>query len=295
MRVLNFGSLNIDYVYQVDHFVRPAETISSHVMERFCGGKGLNQSIALSRAGAAVCHAGCIGSDGLFLKEQLEQSKVDTKYVRQVGEPTGHAIIQVDKNGQNCILLYGGANQCITKQQVDDTLKGFSEGDLLLLQNEVNQLEYIIDQASKKGMQIAFNPSPFDRNIVSLPLNKVNIFLLNEIEGAELSNELSPQAIIEKLKIRYPSAKIVLTLGKDGVYYYDGSQVYFQSIFSVPIVDTTAAGDTFTGYFLQGLTQNVESSMLLKRASAAAALAVSKMGAAPSIPTITEVNQFLSK
>ena len=134
MKVLNFGSLNIDYTYQVDHFVRAGETMSSESLQVFSGGKGLNQSIALSKAGADVWHAGAVGAgDGDFLIEQMKKAGVHTELIEHLDGQTGHAIIQKDPAGQNCILLYGGANQRITKEMVDRVLTQFEADDFLIL------------------------------------------------------------------------------------------------------------------------------------------------------------------
>ena len=119
MKILNFGSLNIDKVYQVDNFVRAGETISSKNLNFFCGGKGLNQSIALAKAGADVWHAGCIGNDGQMLSDALQNSQVRLDFLKTLDMPTGHALIQVSQTGQNCIILFGGANQAISKEQID--------------------------------------------------------------------------------------------------------------------------------------------------------------------------------
>ena len=135
MRVLNFGSLNLDYVYQVGHFVQPGETLSAVSQTVNPGGKGLNQSIALAKAGAEVCHAGCIGTDGENLRELLKENGVNTEYLREVPALQGNAVIQVNPEGQNCILLFGGSNQCITEEQIDQTIKNFAPGDWLVLQN----------------------------------------------------------------------------------------------------------------------------------------------------------------
>jgi len=293
MKILNFGSLNIDYVYNVKHFVSAGETLSSDKMQKFCGGKGMNQSIALRRAGTMVYHAGCIGEDGGFLRDELMASDVNVENIVTVREATGHAIIQVDRNGQNCILLYGGANQRITKNQIDNTLANFGEGDYLLLQNEINELEYIITRAYEQRMNIVLNPSPCNDIINQLPLEKVSCFILNEVEGKELTGENDSDCILKVLKQKYPNSKIVLTLGSDGVVYFDGENTYRQGIFPVEVVDTTAAGETFTGYFLHGLTQNVESQALIKISCAASALAVSRMGATASIPKYDEVEAFI--
>lgn len=187
MRICNFGSLNIDRVYGVDHFVRAGETLSCTSLDFCAGGKGLNQSIALARAGADVWHAGAIGEDGLFLKELLQESGVRTEHLRIVDAPTGHAIIQLVPEGGNCIIISAGANGCQTKEDVERMLSAFDAGDLLLVQNEVNLVGYAMRRAHEKGMVVAFNASPLDAAALSYPLDLVDIFLVNEVEGAELS------------------------------------------------------------------------------------------------------------
>ena len=139
MKVLNFGSLNIDYVYDVDNFVRKGETISSKALKVFCGGKGLNQWVALARGGAEVYQAGMIGKDGQFLLDLLKEVgvNIDNIVIRD-DIRTGNAIIQRDKSGDNCIILFAGANRSITKDYVDKVLSGFKEGDYIVLQNEIS-------------------------------------------------------------------------------------------------------------------------------------------------------------
>ena len=159
MKILNFGSLNLDYVYRVAHSVQPGETIASSGMETFCGGKGLNQSVALARAGAEVYHAGRVGEDGQLLIETCRQSGVHTELILQTNGKSGHTIIQVDDNGQNSILLAGGANRRITEQDVETALRAFGAGDLLLLQNEISCLPVLIERAYEKGMRVVLNPS----------------------------------------------------------------------------------------------------------------------------------------
>ncbi len=289
MKILNFGSLNVDYTYHVDHFVTPGETMSSQALDKNCGGKGLNQSVALAKAGAEVYHGGKIGADGQFLVDMLKQSGVNTDYVSLYDGASGHAIIQVDKKGQNCIILYGGANQAITLEDVDRVLAGFEAGDFLLLQNEISNLDAIVEKAAAKGMKIALNPSPINEAIDRLPLDKIDYFILNEIEGNQLSGKTDAREIVDTLKAKYPRSTIVLTLGKHGVLYYDGKNSYTHGIYDVPVVDTTAAGDTFTGFLLACLTQNYDVPTALELASKASSLAVSKKGAAGSIPTMQEV------
>ena len=294
MKILNFGSLNLDFVYQVDHFVRPGETIASREYQQFCGGKGLNQSIALARAGAQVWHAGLIGGNGEILKDTLDQYGVCTAFVRPWSGANGHAVIQVDSQGQNCILLYGGSNHQITAAFMDEVFSFFSAGDILLLQNELNVGAELIERARLRGMRVALNPSPMTRSILEWPLTDVEWFLLNELEGCELAHlpmGTEPDKILESLAERYPQGRIVLTLGHKGVRYRDSEGTAAHGIYKVKAVDTTAAGDTFTGYFLTYTAEGRPVGEALAAASAASALAVTRQGAAVSIPAREEVER----
>ena len=293
MKVLNIGSMNLDYVYSVDHIIQPGETESTGGRNIFLGGKGINQSMALAKAGADIYHAGLIGSDGEVFIDACEEYGVNHDYIRKIDGATGHTIIQVDKNAQNCILLYGGANQMLTEEFVDEVLAGFEKGDIILLQNEVNQLPYIIDRAYEKGMQIALNPSPFNEKLNAVDMTKISIFLLNEVEGGQITGLTDPDEVLEKMREMFPHAKIVLTLGKDGAKYAEGDNVYYQPIFQVKAVDTTAAGDTFTGYFLAGLIEGMEIPEILKMSAKASSIAVTREGAVPSIPYREEVMKAL--
>lgn len=226
-----------------------------------------------------------------MLLDLLAASGADTRFVRQLDEASGHAIIQVDKKGQNCILLYGGANMQITEAFADQVLATCGKGDVLLLQNEINLLPYIVDKAYERGMEIALNPSPINEQLGRLPLDKIRYFILNEIEGRELTGEEAPEDILREFRRRYPNAVVVLTLGKSGAVYDDGHTRCRHGIYKVPVVDTTAAGDTFTGFFLTAVTSGKEPEEALRIASVASSLAVSRQGAAPSIPTMEEVLQ----
>lgn len=294
MKILSFGSLNIDYVYKLPHVVMKGETISSRSLNIYPGGKGLNQSIALGKAGASVFHAGAIGEDGKFLVDCLNEAGVDTTFVKIIpGIQSGHAIIQNDDEGDNCILLHGGANQAITKEQVEETFAAFEEGDYLILQNEINELKYIVEKAHEKGMQIVLNPSPMNEIITELPLEYITYFLLNEIEAGQiLGKEIEePEEIIAALAEKFPKAKVVLTLGSDGSVFLDGEKVVKQGIYKVETVDTTAAGDTFTGYFIAGEAKGQEVEKSMDMAARASSIAVSRPGAGVSIPTLDEVEK----
>ena len=289
MKILNFGSLNLDFVYSVDHIVAPGETISSKSLEVFCGGKGLNQSVALAKAGAKVFHAGMVGPDGAALLETCRENGIDSGCILEVAERSGNAIIQVSSAGQNSIVLFGGANQRNTRENVDAVLSRFDAGDLVLLQNEINLLDYIIDRAADRGMRVVLNPSPFDEKIRACDLRKVGVFLVNEIEGEQITGEKDPDAILRVMREKYPDAAIVLTLGGDGAVYQDRNECVREAARKVKVVDTTAAGDTFAGYFLAGLVNGDPAGLALRRASFAAGIAVSRMGASVSIPLMEEV------
>lgn len=293
MRVLNYGSLNYDYVYAVDHMAQAGETLSSASMETHLGGKGLNQSIALARAGAEVYHAGMVGEDGRGLVAVCGECGVNTDYISLHEGRSGHAIIQINAQGENCILLFQGANGKNSSEKIREVLSCFDRGDILLMQNEVNLPEEMIEAAFERGMRIVLNPSPMDERILGCSLDKVSLFLLNEVEGRQLTGETQAQSIAEKLREMYPRAEIVLTAGKQGCIYSGKKGSFSCASFSVNAVDTTAAGDTFTGYYIASMLQGREVEDCLRRACAAAAIAVTRKGAVPSIPRKEEVEAFL--
>ena len=295
MKIQNIGSMNLDMVYRTDHIVRPGETEASTSMNVFLGGKGINQSVAAAKAGAQVFHGGMIGQDGQPFLDACREHGVDARHIRQVEGKSGHAIIQLDRHAQNAILLFGGANRMLTEEYVDQVLQDFAAGDILLLQNEVNLLPYMVDRAFARGMRIALNPSPFNENVLKVDLSKVSLFLLNEVEGSQITGLTEPEEILSALLQRFPEAGILLTLGREGAIYADAGQKHVQPIFSVTAVDTTAAGDTFTGYFLAGLCQGLPIPQVLRRSAMAAAIAVSRPGAVPSIPRREEVDRALAE
>jgi len=289
IKVLNFGSLNIDHVYQVDHFVRPGETILSKEYQLFFGGKGFNQSVALARAGANVYHAGKVGDDGKSLLKECEKLHIKTDFIEVDSTPSGHAIIQVDPSGENCILLYGGANQSIDSVYIDKILENFSEGDYLLIQNEISSTDYLITQAHKKGLKIVFNPAPMNEKVFAYPLELIDLFILNETEAFELSNEINVEQAIWNLKQKYSRAEIIITQGGKGVSFLQNNELKRVKALTVEVIDTTAAGDTFVGYFLSSLIKNESLEEAITLGNKAASLAVQKSGASGSIPEISEI------
>ncbi|AZO96268.1 ribokinase [Halocella sp. SP3-1] len=289
MKILNFGSLNIDYVYSVEHIVNPGETINSTDLEVFPGGKGLNQSVALARAGVQVYHAGIFGEDGDIILNVCKKNNINIKYLKTVSQRTGNAIIQVSNTGQNSIVLFGGANHQNSKEYVDEVLSDFGEDDIILLQNEINLLDYIIERAYEKKIKIILNLSPINTAIFKCDLRKIGIFIMNEVEGRQITGKKETNKILNSMKVKYPAAKVVLTLGKDGVIYQDGEKTYTHGIYKTKTLDTTAAGDTFTGYFIAMLVQNYHIEEVLRIASVASSLAVAQKGASRSIPKIDDV------
>lgn len=294
MRMVNFGSLNIDMVYSVDHSVRPGETEASTGLEYFCGGKGLNQSIALARAGANVFHAGCVGEDGERLINILNENGVDTGLIKMSSSPSGHAIIQVDKDGQNSILLFGGANKELTKADVVKVVSQCKAGDMIFLQNEISSIPEIINAAHEKRMKIVFNPSPFCKEILNYPLEKIDWFVVNETEAQELTGKTDPLETINEFEKSFPNSNVIYTLGEDGAYCCVDGKIFRQGIFKTTVEDTTAAGDTFLGFFF-ALFDEFGAEKALKYAAAASAIAVSRNGASASIPKLDEVENFLNK
>lgn len=290
MKVLNFGSLNLDYVYQVDHFVQPGETLHAMSQVVNCGGKGLNQSIALARAGANVYHAGCVGVGGERLIQKLEANHVDVTYIERVEELQGNAIIQVDKSGENSILLFGGSNQVIRSEQIAKVLTDFGEGDYIILQNETSCLKEMISYAVQKKMKIVFNPSPFEESLRDLDYGAVSWLLVNEVEAAQISGEAQPEAAWRVMHKKFPSLNMVITMGSAGAVCYMPEEVFVQPAYKVETVDTTAAGDTFTGYFLASIMMGKPLPVCMERAARASAISVQRHGAADSIPETEEVD-----
>lgn len=284
MKILNLGSMNIDNTYRVKTIVIPGETIASSEIMVNCGGKGLNQSIALKKAGMEVYHAGLVGEDGMILMDFLEKAGVCTRYIQTILGKSGHTIIQVDENGRNAIVLYGGANQMFSTEYIDTVLADLNSGDLILLQNEINNLSYALAAAEEKSLKIILNLSPVDENVKKLDLSKVTLLFVNEIEGEQLTGEKEWENILDVLLKKYPDMAVVLTLGTHGSVFQKGQKRIFQEARKVKAVDTTGAGDTFTGFFIREYFETGDPRRALEIATDASAIAVTRFGAAQAIP-----------
>lgn len=284
MKVYNFGSLNIDYVYDVQHIVTSGETIASLGYSKHVGGKGLNQSISFSKAGMEVIHLGCIGTDGQLLLDALVEAKVNISHIQTLKETTGHAIIQLDQEGNNCILLHAGANHQVSKEYIDAMFAMIDRDDLIVLQNEISNIDYIVDKAYEQNIAVALNLSPVDDKILKIDLNKITYLLINETEGHALTDLVKGDDIGNYLIRHYPELTVVLTLGSQGAMYFDKHETISQAAFKAKAIDTTAAGDTFTGYFLSMLLRGYSAQKALQIGCYASSLAIQTKGAANSIP-----------
>ncbi len=289
MKVLCFGSANLDHVYKVDHFTVPGETQGCLEYNIKCGGKGVNQAIAMALAGNDTYFAGIIGSDGGLLKDALVDKGVHIDYMKISNKPTGHAIIEVDQSGQNHILLYGGTNKEIDFEYIDEVLSHFSKGDIVVLQNEINNVPYIIERCYEKEMKSFFNASPYDIAVKNYPIEKVTWLVVNETEGAALSNEEDYEKIIQTLKQKYPHTHILFTMGKEGSRVLTDKEDIKVEALKVNAVDTTGAGDTYIGYFVRGIVEEMPLLETAQMATKASAIAVTRFGAVDSIPNYEEV------
>lgn len=290
MKVFNYGSINIDHIYRVPRFIQPGETLASEHYQMMLGGKGANQSIALARAGASVQHIGRVSSFDDWIFRKLQADGIGVYCVAHVEEPTGHAIIQVSDAGENSILLFGGANQSFSIARVAECLSNAERGDWLLLQHECNLTTEVMKLAKDHEMTVVYNPAPMPADIASIPLDCVDYLVMNEVEALQFAanDALSkdrPDELVEYLHQKNPHLKIILTLGKQGVVYKDAENLIKQPAERVVAVDTTAAGDTFIGYFVQQCITGKSIETALSVACKAAAVTVQTLGASDSIPT----------
>lgn len=284
MRVLNIGSLNVDHVYQVDHFSRPGESLLARGYRRFAGGKGANQSLAIARAGGRVLHLGKIGREGEWMIPPMKADGVDTSPIIVSDDPGGHAMIQVDSSGQNSIVVFGGTNQQLQVPEVDAFLALAGKDDIVALQNEINVTAHAMRRAAERSLRVCFNAAPFTEAIRGYPLEMVSLFFVNETEGGELTGKSESEAIVSAMIAKYPRAEVVLTLGEQGALWGRDRERASVPIVEAQVVDTTGAGDTFVGYTLAGLCEGMAMRRALELATHAAAICVSRAGAAASIP-----------
>lgn len=288
-RIHNLGSVNIDHVYELPHFVCPGETLASSLYSRGVGGKGFNQSLALRRAGAGVCHIGRIGTDGGWLRVMLEAEGVDCAGLSTSNEATGHAVIQVVPGGENAIVLHAGANGDISDGHVANALASARAGDWFLCQNETSSVAASLRIAREAGLRTAYNAAPAAPDISRACLEDVDFLFVNETEVAALAGKGEAKTAAEQIRADHPHLTVVLTLGSAGSMWIGAGYTLHVPASPCEVVDTTAAGDTFTGYCLAALMRGEVPSDALLFASRAASFCVSRHGAAASIPHMHEL------
>lgn len=293
MKVLVFGSFNIDKVYRLAHLPDRGQTLYCDDYAVHVGGKGLNQALAFARAGADTFAAGKVGrEDGAYLTDYLARGGVDVSAVAADGEHTGHTIIEVDPDGENQMILFGGANREITPADCERILRDHADADLLMTQYETSCVEYMLELAHRAGIRTAVNPSPYVPQVRSLPFERIDILILNAFEGESITGERDPAAVVRALHARSHGV-VVLTRGADGAMYFDGETEARVPAFRVDALDTTGAGDTFTGFCLHALLTGASPARALRLGAAASAIEVTRVGAAETIPTREEVLRFL--
>ncbi|WP_411351811.1 ribokinase [Leisingera aquaemixtae] len=285
MAIWNLGSINADMVYSMPHLPAAGETLAALRLDRFLGGKGANMSVAATRAGSEVHHIGAVGSDGDWAIERLKAYRAGTEHIVQVEAPTGHAIIAVEPGGENQIILFPGANRLISKDQLNQALDKASAGDILVMQNETSMQAEAAQLGRQMGLRVCYAAAPFDADAVQAVLPYLDFLILNEVEAQQL------QQAIGKSPGQIGIKDVIVTLGSKGARHIDGETGAVLDVPALPVtaVDTTGAGDTFTGYVLSGLDRGLAMAEAMDQASRAAALMVTRHGTADVIPELAEV------
>lgn len=289
MSIFNLGSINIDHVYRVAHLPRPGETVGDTGYASGLGGKGVNQSMAAALAGARVHHIGAVGADGGWIVERLGAAGIDAGGVDAVAAATGHAIVCVDAGGENQIIVHGGANRALTAAQIDRALARARPGDWFLAQNETSLIAEGFAMARERGLKTAYAAAPFDAAAAAALAGSVDLLAVNEVEAGQLAAHLGTGADA------LPVPELLVTLGARGARYRAGDTVCAVTAFPVTPVDTTGAGDTFLGSFLAARDGGAGPEAALRQAAAAAAIQVTRPGAADAIPSAAEVAAFLAE
>lgn len=285
MAVWNLGSINIDNVYRVPHLPAAGETLGATSFSQGLGGKGANMSVAIARAAARVAHIGAVGKDGTWTVERLLEYGVDTRRIDvQPDIATGHANIAVAEDGENQIVLFAGSNRAISEHSVAAALTEASAGDTFLTQNETNAQQAAAETAKQLGLRVVYAAAPFDAVAVQSVLPFVDLLVLNQVEAEQLENALGQP--VHALGV----SDVVVTLGSEGCLWLAGSgqETHVPAVPVTP-VDTTGAGDTFTGYLVAGLDRGMPMLQALNLATQAAALMVTRLGTADVIPDLKQI------
>lgn len=287
MAIWNLGSINIDMVYALPHMPAPGETLAATSFEQGLGGKGANMSVAAARAGAHACHIGAVGPEGKWCVDRLTEYGVDTRHIAMGEVATGHAIIAVDPAGENQIILFPGTNRALSADQIGQALSSANAGDILLMQNETNMQAEAAKIGRDLGLRVAYAAAPFDAAAVQAVLPFIELLFLNEVEAAQL------QEATGKAPQDLGVADVIVTLGAKGARHFNGRDGSVSDVPALKVtpVDTTGAGDTFTGYVLAALDRGLPMPQAMAQAARAGALMVMRHGAADVIPDLKEVQE----
>lgn len=285
MAVFNLASINADLFYQVPHLLAPGETLASTDHSRGLGGKGANMSVAIARAASRVVHIGAVGADGRWAVERLLEYGVDTRHINEIDVPTGHAVIMVDDHGENAILLFPGANRAITETHIEVALTQASEADTFLFQNETSAQTEGAKLASAKGMRVVYAAAPFDAQAIKAVLPMLDILVMNAVEAQQLTDALG--GTLADLPVR----DVVVTLGGDGCRWLNTDEGTDKTFPAIPVapVDTTGAGDTFTGFLIAGLDRGLPMEQAISLGQQAGAIMVTRHGTADVIPDLKDI------
>lgn len=283
--IWNLGSINLDNFYQLPHLPGAGETIAATDYRQGLGGKGANMSVAAARAAARVMHIGAVGADGIWARDRLLEYGVEVQHIAKVSAATGHANINVDASGENNIVLFPGANIQITEQMIGAALTEASPGHWLLMQNETCGQIYAAQTARTLGLKVAYAAAPFHADAVAAVLDDLDLLVLNAVEAAQLRDATG----LELADL--PVADIVVTLGSDGCEWVSNmhNRVETYPAYPVQAVDTTGAGDTFTGYLIASLDRGLPMSDAIDLAMRAGALMVMRHGTADVIPDLKDI------
>lgn len=302
MKIAVIGSSNIDMVAQVDHLPAPGETVGDARFMQSFGGKGANQAVAAARLGGAVTFVSSLGNDiyADVLKEHFQKEGIDTGYIRvDANHPTGTALIFVADSGENCIAVAPGANHSLSPDTIGHFTQAIEEANIIVMQAEIpyETIKRVALLAHEKEKKVLFNPAPACRIDAEL-MKAIDILVVNELEAAFVSGiDYTGDNLEEMAKalLEAGTRNVVITLGSEGVYMRNGQRTFRLPGYKVTAIDTVAAGDTFCGALAVVCAQKEIDEEALVFANAAAAIAVTRAGAQPSIPTLAEVKLFLLK
>ncbi|MFJ7315902.1 ribokinase [Pseudomonas sp. NPDC098747] len=298
--VVVIGSLNMDLVTRAPRLPRGGETLIGHSFATVSGGKGANQAVAAARLGAQVAMIGCVGNDdyGVQLRDALLAEQIDCQAVSVVEGSSGVALIVVDDNSQNAIVIVAGANGAMTPAVIDRFDAVLQAADVIICQLEIPDatVGHALKRARVLGKTVILNPAPASRPLPADWFAAIDYLIPNESEAAALSglpvDSLETAESAASHLIAMGAGKVIITLGAEGSLFANGKGFEHFPAPKVKAVDTTAAGDTFVGGFAAALAAGKSEAEAIRYGQIAAALSVTRAGAQPSIPTMSDVQAF---